>query len=97
MKQKILHKATDMFLSLGFKSFTMDDIAAELGVSKKTIYNHFSNKTALVNEVTNSVFEIVCEGIDLICSKEENPIDELYEIKRFSMDYLKNEKTIKVS
>ena len=93
MKQKILHKATDMFLSLGFKSVTMDDIAAELGVSKKTIYNHFSNKTALVNEVTNSVFEIVCEGIDLICSKEENPIDELYEIKRFSMDYLKNEKT----
>ena len=93
MKQKILHKATDMFLSLGFKSVTMDDIAAELGVSKKTIYNHFSNKTALVNEVTNSVFEIVCEGIDLICSKEENPIDELYEIKRFTMDYIKNEKT----
>lgn len=35
MKDKILHKATEMFLSLGFKSVTMDDIANELGVSKK--------------------------------------------------------------
>ena len=93
MKDKILYKATEMFLNLGFKSVTMDDIATELGVSKKTIYNHFSNKTDLVNEVTNSVFEIVCDGIDLICRKEDNPIDELYQIKRFSMEYLKNEKT----
>ena len=92
MKDKILHKATEMFLSLGFKSVTMDDIANELGVSKKTIYNHFRNKTDLINEVTSSVFETVCTGIDMICSKENNPIDELYEIKRFSMKYLKNEK-----
>jgi len=93
MKDKILHKSAEMFLNLGFKSVTMDDIAFELGVSKKTIYNHFSNKTDLVEEVTASVFEIVCTGIDLISSKESNPIEELYEIKRFTMEYLKNEKT----
>lgn len=93
MRDKILFKASEMFLNLGFKSVTMDDIANELGVSKKTIYTHFSNKTELVNEVTNSVFEIICDGINIICSKEKNPIDELYEIKRFSMEYLKNEKT----
>jgi len=92
MKDKILYRAAEMFLNLGFKSVTMDDIANEIGVSKKTIYNHFSNKTDLVKEVTESVFEIVCTGINLICSKEENPIDELYKIKRFSMEYLKNEK-----
>ena len=93
MKDKILHKAAEMFLSLGFKSVTMDDIAAEMGVSKKTIYNHFSNKTELVKEVTSSVFEIVCNGIDLICLKDSNPIEELYEIKRFTMEYMKGEKT----
>jgi AcrR family transcriptional regulator len=64
-----------------------------MGVSKKTIYNHFSNKTELVKEVTASVFEIVCSGIDLICLKDNNPIEELYEIKRFTMEYMKNEKT----
>ncbi|MFT5761289.1 MAG: hypothetical protein ACI8WA_000400 [Polaribacter sp.] len=93
MRDKILFKASEMFLNLGFKSVTMDDIANELAVSKKTIYTHFSNKTDLVKEVTNCVFEIICDGINIICSKEENPIDELYEIKRFSMEYLKNEKT----
>ena len=93
MKDKILHKSAEMFLSLGFKSVTMDDIAAEMGVSKKTIYNHFSNKTELVKEVTSSVFEIVCNGIDLICLKDSNPIEELYEIKRFTMEYMKGEKT----
>ena len=92
MKDKILHKSAEMFLTLGFKSVTMDDIANELGVSKKTIYTHFSNKTDLVKEVTDTVFENICIGINTICSREENPIDELYEIKRFSMEYLKNEK-----
>ena len=36
MKDKILQKAADMFLNLGFKSVTMDDIAREMGISKKT-------------------------------------------------------------
>lgn len=93
MKDKILHKAAEMFLNLGFKSVTMDDIASETGVSKKTIYSHFSNKTALVSEVVSSVFEIVCDGIDVICSQQKNPIEELYEIKRFTMEYMKSEKT----
>ena len=66
MKDKILEKAGEMFLNLGFKSVTMDDIANEIGVSKKTIYIHFSNKTALVNSVTLSVFETISGGIDLI-------------------------------
>ncbi|GGG94624.1 TetR family transcriptional regulator [Polaribacter pacificus] len=92
MKEKILQKSTELFLTLGFKSVTMDDIAQELGVSKKTIYNHFKNKTDLVEGVTTNIFENVCKGIDQICSLDQNPIEELYSIKRFTMQYLKNEK-----
>ena len=33
-----IEKATEMYLTLGFKSVTMDDIANEMGISKKTIY-----------------------------------------------------------
>ena len=40
MKDQILIKATDMFLTLGFKSVTMDEIATEMGISKKTIYKY---------------------------------------------------------
>jgi len=93
MKEKILHKATDLFLNFGFKSVTMDDLAHELGISKKTIYTHFANKTKLVEECTKQLFCTISEGIDHICALHKNPIEELYEIKRFALLHLKNEKT----
>lgn len=82
-----------MFLNYGVKSVTMDDIAQEMGISKKTIYVHFKNKTKLVEAVTFEIFEKVCSGIDCICNASHNPIEELYEIKMFVMNYLKNEKS----
>tara|TARA_R110002073_G_scaffold108336_5_gene243559 strand:- start:138381 stop:138977 length:597 start_codon:yes stop_codon:yes gene_type:complete len=93
MKEKILHSASEMFLSLGFKSVTMDDIAKISGVSKKTIYAHFSNKTELVEAVTNYLFDIISCGIDMIHEQQENPITELFEIKKFVMQHLKDEKS----
>jgi len=60
MKKNIILKATELFMKLGFKSVTMDDIAKEMGISKKTIYSHFSNKETVVAVVTDHVFEIVC-------------------------------------
>jgi AcrR family transcriptional regulator len=93
MREKILHNATDMFLNLGFKSVTMDDIARTSGVSKKTIYAHFSNKTDLVEAVTNYLFDSICIGIDDIQCQEENPIVELFEIKKFVLQHLKDEKS----
>ncbi len=93
MKEKILNKAIDLFLTLGFKSVTMDDIAHEMRISKKTIYAHFKNKTDLVKETTFQVFESISYGIDCICASNKNPIEELYEIKRFVMLHLKNDKS----
>ncbi|MFY0602632.1 MAG: TetR/AcrR family transcriptional regulator [Flavobacteriaceae bacterium] len=93
MKEKILHNATEMFLNLGFKSVTMDDIASNSGVSKKTIYTHFSNKTELIEAVTNDLFDTICCGIDLIHAKEASPINELFEIKKFVLEHLKDEKS----
>ncbi len=93
MKDKIVQKATELFLNLGFKSVTMDDIASEMAISKKTIYAHFSNKTELVHEVTTTMFDKITCGIDGICSMDKNPIEELYEIKKFVMLQLKNEKS----
>lgn len=92
MRNTILDKATDMFLSLGFKSVTMDDLANEMGISKKTIYSHFENKTKLVEACTSSLFDVISQGIDAICSMRKNPIEELYEIKKFAMKHLKDEK-----
>lgn len=71
----------------------MDDIAQQMGISKKTIYQHFENKTHLVEASTFFLFEKIRLGIDEICNTSENPIEELYHIKRFVMTYLKNERS----
>lgn len=93
MKEKIIEISNDLFLNFGFKSVTMDDIANKLGVSKKTIYKFFKNKTELVDAVTDHVFNSVCTGIDEICALKENPIDELFDIKKLVMKHLKDEKS----
>lgn len=93
MREQIIEKAAEMFLNLGFKSVTMDDIASNLGISKKTVYTHFKNKTELVDSVTNHLFDTICQGIDMICEEKKNPIQELFEIKKFVMEHLKDEKS----
>ncbi len=93
MREKILLGATDLFLTYGFKSVTMDDIANALGMSKKTIYQHFDNKTKLVEATTLNLFEFISHGIDHICALEKNPIEEIFSIKQFVMEHLKDEKS----
>lgn len=93
MKEQIILKSKELFLQYGFKSVTMDDIANEMGISKKTIYAHFENKTKLIEATTFFVFESICDGIDHICDISENPIQELYDIKKFVMSCLNDEKT----
>jgi len=52
-KERILEKATDLFMRYGIRSITMDEIAAQLGISKKTIYQFFTDKDAMVDAVVN--------------------------------------------
>lgn len=81
MKQKILEKAGEMFLKLGYKSVTMDDIAKELGISKKTLYKLFSNKQSLVEQSTMQINQYCLNVIDRVTSQGYNPIKENLAIK----------------
>lgn len=89
MRTKIIHTATDLFLKLGVRSITMNDIANELGISKKTIYEHFDNKTELIKECTFSFAESITEDINEICALNKNPIEEMFEIKKLVLSKLK--------
>ena len=61
----------------------MDNIANSMGVSKKTIYNFFENKTELVKEVSNYMFVSITGGITEIKKTSDDPISELYDINLF--------------
>ncbi|MDP3313617.1 TetR/AcrR family transcriptional regulator [Lutibacter sp.] len=90
MKCEILQKAGEIFLKLGFKSVTMDDIANELAISKKTIYKHFKNKEELVDETTVHLHDIMHKSVLCICEKGFNAIQENFEIKKMFKDLMKN-------
>ena len=71
MREKIINKATELFINLGFKSVTMDDLANEMGISKKTIYSHFENKKQLVEECTLGMFCFISAGINEIIANQK--------------------------
>jgi AcrR family transcriptional regulator len=58
-RQRILAMARKIFLAQGFRSVTMDDLAGELGMSKKTLYAEFGSKTALLEAMLLDKFRSV--------------------------------------
>jgi AcrR family transcriptional regulator len=48
MKERILETADRLFYSRGIRAVGVDTIAAEIGISKRTLYNHFSSKDELI-------------------------------------------------
>jgi len=93
MKDKIITKAKDMFLKLGFKSITMDDIACEMCISKKTIYKYFANKELLIQESTKMLHKEIHEIITGIIAKNHNAIEENFEIRRMFSELFKSNDT----
>ncbi|WP_167225597.1 TetR/AcrR family transcriptional regulator [Massilia rubra] len=61
----ILTAAAEQFRSLGFEASSMDKIAANAGVSKRTVYNHFPSKDELFAETLVALFERSAAGLDL--------------------------------
>ena len=82
MKEKIIAKATDLFLKLGFKSITMDDLAGEMCISKKTLYKFFGNKEILIAECTDKMHKLFRGLMQDVAAKKYNPIEENFEIRK---------------
>jgi AcrR family transcriptional regulator len=55
IKQRILHKAEEMFEKYGCSKVTMEELADSLCMSKKTLYKHFSNKEHILKELLNAI------------------------------------------
>lgn len=78
VKDRILLKAHDLFNKHGVRSVSMDDMAANLGISKKTLYQYYVDKEELVS----AVFIAVIEQNKTRCledrKKAENAIHEIF-------------------
>ena len=76
-RQKIITKAAELYFKYGIKSVTIDDLANELGISKKTIYQHISNKEELIEAVINELTSIIYNGIEKEMDSCEDIFDSL--------------------
>jgi len=77
-KERILQKATDLFMRYGIRSITMDEIAAQLGISKKTIYQFFTDKDAMVEAVVNEEMNAKEEDCQGYRKEAENAVHEIF-------------------
>ena len=93
MREKIMSKASDLFMKLGFKSVTMDVIAGEMAISKKTIYKFFSNKEILIEEITGLIHSEIHEIINQIVAQDYNAIEENYQIRKMFKEMFKSADT----
>lgn len=88
-RTRILHTAEKLFRKLGIRSVTMDDIARELGMSKKTLYQEFNNKADIVFAITQLHFESEQRECMAIHVETQDPVQELIELIRWISNMFK--------
>lgn len=70
VRGRIVQQARKQFLVLGFRGVSMDDLAVDLGISKKTLYAHFASKADLLKEVIRAKFGEVDADLERLTSAD---------------------------
>lgn len=80
--ERILNSALSLYSKYGIKSITMDDLCRELGISKKTLYQHVTDKQDLIRKVIDYEIELQRKGMEKMFLSEMNAIDELMHVNK---------------
>lgn len=91
-QDKILKRVEEMFLRYGIKSLTMDDVARELGISKKTLYQFVESKDDLVSKVMVRHINEQCKMDEALHLKSTDAIDEMCQVIKQIANDLQNMK-----
>ena len=89
--KNILLKVSELYTKYGIKSITMDDVAVELGISKKTLYQYVTDKDDLVGKFIDSEIILRQEEICKCFKTDFNAIEELFEISVFMNKLMKDQ------
>lgn len=76
--EKILVKAFELFKRFGIRSVTMDEIAGQCGVSKKTVYQFFEDKDTLVDNIMIDFIQKSQENCGKQQIQSDNAIEEIF-------------------
>jgi AcrR family transcriptional regulator len=81
-EKNILEGAKSLFMQFGLKSITMDDIARKVGVSKKTIYQFFSDKNSIVFKSVHEHFSDHRSEIEKVLDNSKDSIEAMYRMSK---------------
>ncbi len=87
---KLLKQTGNLYKNYGIRSVTMDDVAHELGISKKTLYQHVGDKTELVRKVVFEIMKTEGENFKRLVHPEANAIEELFHVNKHLKKMMKN-------
>jgi len=87
-REHIMETALTLFSLRGCKAVTMDEIASEAGISKRTLYEQFDDKEALLEGGIRWWNERNRNKIETICKDAENTLDVLLRIHRFQSEQM---------
>lgn len=76
--KEFLWKVAELFALHGAKTLTMDDIAKEFSMSKKTLYQIYKTKEDLLTEVLDHKLDLIVETLLLNDSKSDNAIERMF-------------------
>ena len=80
--ERILNSALALYSKYGIKSITLDDLCRELGISKKTLYQHIDDKNDLIRKVIDYEISLQQKSMEKMFQSEINAIDELIYVNR---------------
>ena len=89
-KIEIMEKAAAVLMRYGIKSITMDELASQLGISKKTLYLYFSDKNDLVYQIIYAKTAVIEKHCTMVQLNASSAIDEMLEIGKFILNSFGN-------
>lgn len=78
IKERITHQASELFFRNGIRSVTMNDVADALGISKRTLYEHFSNKEELLVHCIQQRQQNNIKKMEEIAQQASNPVEVIH-------------------
>lgn len=90
IKDRIQSKAHELFLQYGIRSVSMDDIAAQLGVSKKTLYQSFTDKEEMVDAVLQYEIEHGQQDCRQCFQQSKDAVDEIFLLMERIVEQFRN-------
>lgn len=90
VQERILDTAFTLFRQYGTRSITMDDIAVRMGISKKTLYAHFADKSDLVTNVMSRHLKLMEDQCVDGLTQSKDAIEELFLVMKMLEDKMRN-------